>query len=133
MAERWCQISPSYTTLNINPGHSETIICTIPPTPGAWSTVNFVNQFGRHVTDLGNVNFYLIDSSSSVTETSYHVNISWTFNKDIREQLKVIQCVANFQCRTQSCKTSIVSINFTDIEQGMLHFESFFSNGLSTQ
>ena len=122
VAERWCEISPTYSTLNINPEHSETIICTIPSTPGAWSTVNFVNQFGHRVTDLRNVDLYLIDSSSSDTETSYHVNISWTFDKDIREQLKAIQCISNFQGRSRPYKTSIVSINFIDIEQGMLCF-----------
>ena len=119
--ELWCQINPTYTTLDINPGHSETINCTLPSTPGAWSTINFVNQLGRRVTDLPNVDLYRIDSSSSGAEKTFHVNISWTLDKDIREQLKVIQCKANFQCRSRPYNSSVVSINFVDIEQGMLY------------
>ena len=74
------------------------------------------------MTDLQNVDLYLIDESSSHTQSSYHVNISWTFDKDIREQLKVIQCIANFQCRTRPFNTSVISINFLDyeVQQGML-------------
>ena len=131
MGEPWCQINPRYTTLDISPGHSETIICTIPSTPEAWSSVNFVNQFGHRVTDLRNVNLYRIDSSSSDTETTYHVNISWIFDKDIREKLKVIQCKANFHCRSQPYNSSIVSINFVDTERGMLCFEGSYFYGLS--
>ena len=119
MPEGWCEITPAYDTLKIDPEHSETIICTIPSTPGAFSTVNFVNQFGNRVTNLQNVDLYLIDESSSHTQSSYHVNISWTLDKDTREQLKVIQCVANFECRTRPFKTSVISINFIDYEQGM--------------
>ena len=117
--ERWCEISPAYTTLDINPGQSEIITCTIPSTAES-STINFVNQFGNLVTDLPNVNLYPSVTVDSVTQRRYRINISWTFDKDIRQQLKVIQCIANFECQSRPFKTAINSINFLDNEQGML-------------
>ena len=125
--ERWCVITPAYTTLNINPGQSEIINCTIPSTDES-SIVKFVNQFGKSVTDLPNVNLYPSVTVDSATQVRYdRVNISWTFDKDIRQKLKVIQCIVNFQCQSHPCKTAINSINFLDNEQGMLWMASVLS------
>ena len=124
MTERWCEISPAlaYTTLNIDPGHSEMIICTVPSTSES-RTVNFVNQFGKYVTHLTNVDSYptVIDDSRSPAVLNYRVRIRWTSDKDIREQLKIIQCVANFdhECSSRPFKTSVISINFLDNGEGM--------------
>jgi hypothetical protein len=101
------------------------INCTIPSTSGSESsdTVNFVNQLGDIVTVQPwlNVKSYppVIDDSSSPALSIYHISISWTSDKGIREKLKVVQCVANFAGRSRPFKTSVVSINFLDNEQGM--------------
>jgi hypothetical protein len=98
------------------------INCTIPSTSDSESSsVNFVNQLGNFVTGLLNVNSYppVIDDSSSPALSIYRYNISWTSDKDVREKLKVVQCVANFEGRSRPFKTSVVSINFLDNEQGM--------------
>ena len=76
------------------------------------------------MTSLSNVDLYppvIVDSGSPATQLSYRVNISWTSNMDIRQQLKAIQCVANFECRVRPFKTAIVNINFLDNEQGICH------------
>ena len=116
--ERWCEIYPASTTLNISPGDSKVITCTIPSTPG---TVNFCNQFGNPVTSLPNVDLYppVIDDSDSCAQMSYRVNISWTVDKHIREQLKIVQCAASFEGISRPSWTSVVSINFLDSEKGM--------------
>lgn len=52
--------------------------------------------------------------------TRYQLNITWTQDQIVREQLRVIQCVANFQGRTNPCRTSIVMIDFEEgIKPGM--------------
>ena len=128
MAERWCEISPAlaYTTLNIDADHSKMINCTIPSTSSSESsTVNFVNQFGDLVANLPNVDLYppVIDDSRSPTVSNYHIRIRWTSDKDIREQLKVIQCVANFECSSRPFKTSVISLNFLDNGEGTVCHE----------
>ena len=72
------------------------------------------------MTDLPNVNLYPSVTVDSVTQRRYRINISWTFDKDIRQQLKVIQCIANFECQSRPYKTAVNGINFLDNEQGML-------------
>lgn len=132
--ERWCEISPelAYTTLNISPGHSEMIICTIPSTSGSESSnINFVNQFNNYVTDLPNVVLYhpMIDDSRSPAVSNHRIGINWTSDKGIREQLKVIQCVAIFECNSRPFKTSVISINFLDNGEGMPSMASVLSGG----
>jgi hypothetical protein len=46
--------------------------------------------------------------------TRYQLNITWTQDQTVQEQLRVIQCVANFQGRTNPCRTSMVTIDFEE-------------------
>ena len=49
--------------------------------------------------------------------TRYQLNITWTEDQIVHEQLKVLQCVANFQGRTNPCRTSIVIIDFEEFSK----------------
>ena len=85
------------------------------------------------MTGLPNVNLYYpaVGESNSRTQASYRVNISWTVDKHIREQLKVVQCVATFEGRTHPFRTSVLGVNFLDSEQeqGMPRMVSVLSEG----
>lgn len=45
-------------------------------------------------------------------EIQYQLNVNWTGDRYIQEQLKVVQCIANFQGSTHPCKTSVVLVEF---------------------
>ena len=113
--ETWCEVSPKYTTVKIREGKPGQIVCAIPDLPG--SSVEVVNQLGNVVHIRREVSKYVsfkqaLPSIDNVTH--YQLNITWTQDEIVREQLKVLQCVANFQGRTNPCRTSIVMIDFEE-------------------
>ena len=116
--ETWCQITPQYTTIYVKEGQSEQIVCSIPDISG--STVEFVNQYGHgivHTRGLKDVSNYVSFSRLSPTTdnvTRYQLNITWTDDVLVREQLKLLQCIANFQGRTNPCRTSVVFVDFEE-------------------
>ena len=62
------------------------------------------------------MNFTPVVSNSNVSI----LRIQWTSDKAAQEKLSVIQCIATFQGSTIPCKTSIVTVNFSSNEQGIV-------------
>ena len=114
--ETWCEISPKYTTVKVREGEPGQIVsCAIPDLPG--SSVEIVNQLGNVVHMRREISKHVsfkqvVPSIDNVTR--YQLNITWTRDQSVHEQLRVIQCVANFQGRTNPCRTSMVTIDFEE-------------------
>lgn len=111
-----CDISPGglYAKLNVSEEHPGRIVCTIRNLPGSNAVI--VNQHGTEVIDHQNLSNYLeFHNERTDTNISYHLNITWTQDRRIQEELKVIQCIASFpHCSNDPCRTSIVNISFVE-------------------
>ena len=128
-----CSISPA--SVNVSEDRPAVIVCTIPNLSG--STAGFINQLrhdipnGSSIPDLHNYANVTAYTDSSAEYFTYHLTISWTDDSKVREQLSVIQCVANFQCpqiltSSPPCFTPSVTVNFVEREpeEGMWLFRN---------
>ena len=102
--------------MEVSEGRPARITCVIPNLPG--STVTIVNHLGSRVLDKSsNVSDYTQLTIERTDDVSYyHLNFTWTRDSYVREQLKIIQCIANFQGSTHPCKTSVVNVMFSAIK-----------------
>ena len=62
-------------------------------------------------------------SQPSKKEVQYRLEINWTDDRQVQEQLKLLQCVANFEGSTHPCRTPVVIVDFVEVSNpGMLKF-----------
>lgn len=107
-------MDPLYGRVKVSKEQPGRVVCIVPNLDGR--TLEFVNHQGNDVNDRRrNVSNYLeleqvLQSASD--EIQYQLSIKWTGDQYIQEQLKVLQCIANFQGSTHPCKTSVVLVNF---------------------
>ena len=60
-------------------------------------------------------------------EIQYHLNVSWTGDRQVQEKLKVLQCVANFESSAHPCRTPVVLVDFVEVSNpGMLKSYNYF-------
>lgn len=117
--ETWCTIDRQYKTITVSEDQPGTFVCRIPRLSGA--NVFLVNQYGYSVLDnLTLAQYVHVDPSvhDLNNSKSYRFDITWTEDRNIQEQLRVIQCRANFQKSVYTRSTPMVSINFATGEQG---------------
>ena len=122
--EYWCHISPNnYAQIEIGEEEPAKVVCTIPYSNGY--DIRFVNQFGKDVRrdpELQNyVKQVMNPLSNPIQHThnkSFHLEIYRPNEKHLQEKLSVIQCIGILRYRHHPCRTSLISIHFTE-EVGM--------------
>ena len=121
------KITPS-DVLQIFEGESGTLSCTAPCNNGSGiDNVYFIRpDNGQHKENLSilddpTLRQYLSEVNiTSTTETcSYSLEIFWTEDKFIREEVDSLFCVFVYDSTPDPCGTSIILVSFTDLDTGM--------------
>ena len=122
------KIAPSDLLL-IPKGESSTLSCTAPCTNGSGIHIMYFIRPGNgqdkenlRILDDPAIRQYLsiVNFTSTNESCRYSVDISWTEDKVIRRELDSLYCVFIYDgTYSESCRTVIVPVKFTDTMPGM--------------
>ena len=110
----WCDIRPgAHARVDVSEGTPGRISCIIPNATG--QDVLVFNQYGmeiRYDPTLGkNVRQLPLTNTQNENRT-YELEVLWTSDAQVQDQLRIVQCVGIFHGTSHLCRTAVVNINF---------------------
>ena len=122
----WCNINPvGYSQVSVSAEQQGRISCSIPNQTG--QDILLFNHYGDDVRTDPLLSNYIQQFPVSVNSIEnvriYSFNISWSGDSTVQDKFRVLQCIGIFHGTTQTCKTSVVNIQFEN-SQGIYHQSS---------
>ena len=111
----WCNISPhAHARVDVRDGVPGRIACIIPNATG--QDVLVVNQYGTEIRHDSTLRNYVrqLPITQQTDNRTYELEVHWTSDAQVQEELRVVQCVAIFHGTSHLCRTSVVNINFVN-------------------